>query len=89
VTAAALEDVHQIVSAHRGELERAGRTQQIVPMASDQVGIDAVTSDAVQRPVVGGRIEAVEARVAQIRQAWAEAIAEQHEQAKHDVRIRC
>src|SRR5437899_12123215 len=70
------------------ELERARHTQQIIPMTRDELGVDAVACDAVQRPVVSGRVDAIEARVTKIRQAWAEAIAEQHEQAEDNVRIR-
>ena len=69
------------------ELERARHTQQIIPMTRDELGVDAVACDVVQRPVGSGRVDAIEARVTKIRQAWAEAIAEQHEQAEDNVRI--
>jgi hypothetical protein len=34
------ESAHQVVSAHHAELERACHTQQIVPIARDQLGVD-------------------------------------------------
>ncbi len=54
------------MGGHRTELERAGDTQQIVPIAGNEVRVDAVASDAVQRSVVGARIDPIEARLAQI-----------------------
>src|SRR5258708_1566770 len=89
VAAVALEGLHELVSAHHAKLERAGRSQQVVPIPSNEVAIDAVASNAIQGPVMSGWINAVKAGVAKIYQAWAEAIAEQHEQAKDNVRIRC
>jgi hypothetical protein len=46
----------QVVSTHRAELERARHAQQIIPMTTDEFGIDAVASDAIQRAVVSGRL---------------------------------
>jgi hypothetical protein len=76
------------VGAHKAELERAGHAQQIVPITGNEIGVDAVPSDAVERSVVGARIDAIEARLAQIRQPRAEAVAEQHKQPEDDVRVR-
>jgi hypothetical protein len=56
-------------------------------MTSDELGVDAVSSDAIERPVVSSWIDAIEARVTKIRQARAEAITEQHKQAENHVRI--
>src|SRR6266849_10665544 len=89
VTAAALKGLHQIVTSDYTKFERAGHTQKIVPMASNEVGVDAMASHAIEGPVVGGLIDAIEAGVAEIRKPWAEAITKQHEQTKDDVRIRC
>src|SRR5712691_9513954 len=87
VPTAALEGAHEVVGAHKAELERAGHAQQIVPITGNEIGIDTVASDAVERSVVGARVDAIEARLAQIRQPRAEAVAEQHEQPEDDIRV--
>ena len=82
-----LKSLHKFVSAHRAKFERAGHTQQVIPILSNEVGVDAMTGHAVQGSILCGWIDAKEAGVAKIRQAWAEAIAEQHEEPKHDVGV--
>jgi hypothetical protein len=44
-----------------------------------------VARDAIQRAVICAWVDAVQTRVAQIRQAWAGTIAEQHEKAEDNV----
>src|SRR5216684_5642770 len=61
VTAAALKGLHQIVTSDYTEFERAGHTQQIVPMASNEVGVDAMASHANEGPVVSAWDDAIEA----------------------------
>src|SRR6266568_5510744 len=89
MTAAALKGLHQIVTSDHAKFERAGHTQKIVPMASNEVGVDAMASHANEGPVGSAWVDAIEAGVAEIREPWAEAITKQHEQTKDDVRIRC
>jgi len=55
------------------KFERAGHTQKIVPMASNELGVDAMASHAIEGPVVSAWIDAIEAGVAEIRKPWAEA----------------
>jgi hypothetical protein len=87
LAAAALKGLHEIVSVYDPKLERASHPQQVLPILSNEAGVDAVASDAVQRTVVSSWVDAIETGVAKIRQAWAEAIAKQHEQPEDNVGI--
>ena len=42
------ESPHQLVTSDYTEFERAGHTQKIVPMASNEVGVDAMASHAIE-----------------------------------------
>lgn len=56
--------------------------EQVVPGAGDEVGVDAVAGDPVQRAVVGVGVGAPEPGVTEVGQAGAELVAEQAEQAE-------
>jgi len=59
--AAALQDAQELGAADGAGGQAAGYPEQVVPVRSDEVGVDLVAGQAVERPVVGGAGGAPEA----------------------------
>ena len=57
-------------------------------MSGDQIQIDLLACDTIERAVVGGGIDAPEPGTADIGQTWTKAKAEQPKESKHNVRVR-
>jgi hypothetical protein len=77
---AALQDAQQLGGADGAGGQRAGDTQGVLPLLADQLAVDAVAGEAVERAVVGVAIDAPEALVGQASRAGAELVAQQPEQ---------
>ena len=56
----ALEDAQQLGRADGPGGQRAGDTEDVLPLLADQVGVDAVAGEAVDWPVVGVMVDAPE-----------------------------
>ena len=68
--------------------ERADEPQQVSPVVPDQPQVHSVTGDRVERPVVGGWVDAPPALVRQVGQAGRELEPEQSEQPEDLVGVR-
>ncbi len=68
--------------------QAAGYPEQVVPVRSDEVGVDLVAGQAVERPVVGGAGGAPEAGGADVGQSRAELVAEQPPGASRHLGVR-
>ena len=64
-----LQDPEDFAGADGAGGEAAGDAEQVVPGAGDEVGVDAVAGDPVQRAVVGVGVGAPEPGVAEVGQA--------------------
>ena len=53
----------------------------------DELGVDAMAGDTIERTVVGGPVDAPEAGIADIGEPWAELVAQQPEQPEHRICI--
>ena len=82
-----LECAHDAGRRHATQLQGAGEAQHVVPILGDAVRVHAVPGNIVELPVIGLRVDTPEARAADIGEPQTEAISQQPEQAKHDVRI--
>ena len=80
--------MQQLDRTDGAHLERAGQPQQVVPVAGDQLAVDAVSGQAIQYAIVGASIQAPQPGVAQLGQAGAKAIPEEPKRAKHLVGVR-
>lgn len=76
-SAAALQDAKKFGGPHGAGGKAAGTVQQVVPVRGDEVGVDLVAGEAVERTVVGGAVDAPEPGGADVGQAGAELVAEQ------------
>ena len=56
-------------------------------MRRDAIKIDALPCQCVELAVVGLWIDTPEARTADVREAWTEALAQQPEQPEHDIAV--
>jgi len=82
-----LQDAEDFAGADGAGGQAAGDAEQVVPGAGDEVGVDAVAGDPVQRAVVGVGFGAPEAGVTEVGEAGAELVAEEAEQAENLVGV--
>jgi hypothetical protein len=80
--------VQQLDRTDGAHLERARQPQQVVPVAGDQLAVDAVSGQAIQYAIIGGAIQAPQPGIAQIGQARTEPIPEEPKRPKHLVGVR-
>ena len=52
---------HEVGGVDRSGVERTGDSQDVVPVRGNEGDVDAVTSNAVQRPIGGGGVNPPEA----------------------------
>jgi predicted RNA binding protein YcfA (HicA-like mRNA interferase family) len=71
----------------QAEFQRAGQPKQIVPVLSDQIQIDTMACDAIERAVVGRGVDAPVAGAADVGDSGAEPVAQQPEQAENHVGV--
>ena len=57
---AALQDAQQLGCAEGAGGQGAGDAQDVLPLLADQLGVYAVASEAVERPVAGVAVDAPE-----------------------------
>jgi hypothetical protein len=51
------------MTTDHAEFDGTGHTQEIIPVASNEVGVDAMAGNAVEGAVVGARVDAIEAGI--------------------------
>ena len=69
------------------ELERAGEPQEVLPVAGDALGVDAMAGERVQPPIVGAGVDAPETGAADVGEPGAELVAQEPEQAEDAVGV--
>ena len=84
-----LQHAHDGAGMDATELQRSRQAQHVLPVAGDEIGVDAVAREPVQRAVVGGSVDAPEPGVADVGEPGAELVAEQPEQSDYRVGISC
>jgi len=84
-----LKHSHDGASVDAPEFQRSRQSQQVLPVAPDQLGIYAVPREAVQRAVVGSAVDAPEAGITDVGKSRAELVAQKPEQPEHRVGISC
>jgi hypothetical protein len=67
------------------KLERSGQAQQILPVSPDEFDVDAIARKAVEGAIIGASVDAPEAGVADISEAWAELISVANADAVPDI----
>src|ERR1019366_7642852 len=72
---------------HDPQLQRSGQTQDVVPILTNEIRVDAMPADAIEAAVVGRLIDSPVPGAANVGYPWAEAIAQQPEQAEYDVGV--
>jgi hypothetical protein len=82
-----LEHSHDGGGLNHAQLEGSRQSQQVIPVLLNAFGLDPVTGDRVEWPVVGGGVHPPVARPADVGDSRAEAITQQPKQAKHHVGI--
>jgi hypothetical protein len=75
-----LQGTHDAGSRYSALQERAAESEHVIPVRSDTLQLQLVLGNGIELAVVGARIDAPEARAADVCQAWAEAIAQVSEQ---------
>ena len=75
-----LQDAHDGPGMDAAQLQRPGQAQHVLPVLGDQVDIDAVAREPVQRAVIGALVDAPEPGVADVGEPGTELVSEQPEQ---------
>ena len=68
---------HELGGVDRSGAEGTDGSQDVVPVGGDEGDVDAVPSNAVQRPIGGGGVDPPESGVTSVGQARAERVAEE------------
>jgi hypothetical protein len=72
---------------HHAELEGAGETQEVVPMLGDELGVDAIAGQRIERAAIGLGIDPPQVGAAGVGEPRAELEAEQTEHAKDRIGV--
>jgi len=83
----AAQGAHELAGGAVALQQAASDPEQIVPVVGDEVRVESVAGELVQRPVVGDRIKPPEPGAAGIGEAWGELVAEQSEAPEDDVGV--
>jgi hypothetical protein len=84
-----LQHAHNGAGVDAAEFERSGQAQQVLPVPADELDVDPVAGQAVERAVVGGPVNAPEAGIADVGEPGAELVAQEPEQPEHRVSVGC
>jgi hypothetical protein len=86
---AALEHPHYLRGGNRPEVQRPGNAQEVFPVVADQVQVEPMARDGIQRAIVSGRIDPPKSSCSHVGQARAKAIPQQRKQPEDDVAVGC
>ena len=78
-----LQDAHDGAGMDAAQLQRPGQAQHVLPVLGDEVDVDAVARQPVQRAVISALVDAPEPGVADVGEPGTELVSEQPEQPEY------